>query len=360
MSPRSLNCVSLFSGCGGLDLGLKQAGFRLLLGVDNDPICAVSHRTNFKGSSFFEGSVLELTQRKLDELLDGNSSSVDLVAGGPPCPPYSKSRFWQPDKPRALNDPMGAETMEGYLRVLRHLRPRSFLLENVPGLAYKVHRDALDLIIRRAKRLGYSCSWRVINAADYGVPQMRERFFIVGMRDGSFEWPEPTHADPAKLSVDDDRVPWVTAGQAIKDLDTENNENDRSHVAGGRYHDLLCQVPPGDNYLFFTSKRGHPNPKFEWRSRYWSFLLKLSPDSPSWTIQATRSNNMGPFHWRSRILRIEEIMRLQSFPDHWRLAGTIEQQWRQVGNAVPPLLAKAIGMQLRRSLEASVAVEEAS
>jgi DNA (cytosine-5)-methyltransferase 1 len=101
-------------------------------------------------------------------------------------------------------------------------------------------------------------------------------------------------------------------------------------------------VPPGENYLHFTKERGHPSPKFRWRSRYWSFLLKLSPTMPSWTIQARRSNNMGPLHWRNRILRIAEVKRLQTFPDSWFLSGTVEQQWRQVGNAVPPLLAERV------------------
>jgi DNA (cytosine-5)-methyltransferase 1 len=89
---------------------------------------------------------------------------------------------------------------------------------------------------------------------------------------------------------------------------------------------------------------------FRWRSRYWSFLLKLSRDLPSWTIQARRSNNMGPFHWRNRILRISEIKRLQTFPDDWHLAGTIEKQWRQVGNAVPPQLAEVLGRALWEQL----------
>jgi DNA (cytosine-5)-methyltransferase 1 len=102
---------------------------------------------------------------------------------------------------------------------------------------------------------------------------------------------------------------------------------------------------------------------FGWRQRYWSYLLKLSPYLPSWTIQARRSNNMGPFHWRSRILRISEVMRLQTFPDNWQLSGTVERQWRQIGNAVPPLLACVLGTalaeQLRRLPAASPCPERA-
>jgi DNA (cytosine-5)-methyltransferase 1 len=198
----------------------------------------------------------------------------------------------------------------------------------------------------------------VINAADYGVPQMRERSVVVGMLDGKFEFPEPTHAkEPGSTLENADRLPWVTAGEAIGDLDTEENADDTGHFAGGKYHDLLREIPPGDNYLYFTAKRGHPNPQFEWRKRYWSFLLKLGPDLPSWTIQARRSNNMGPLHWRNRILRIEEVKRLQAFPDDWKLTGTIERQWRQIGNAVPPLLAETLGKGLSEQLAGVEAYE---
>ena len=210
--------------------------------------------------------------------------------------------------------------------------------------------EALNLILDTAAELGYRTDWRVINAADFGVPQIRERLFVVGTLDGVFEWPEPTHAKHPEVGLFATRLPWVTAGEVLSDLDTEANASDEGHFAGGRFHDLLEQVPPGDNYLYFTDKRGHPDPSFKWRSRYWSFLLKLSPAAPSWTIQARRSNNMGPLHWRNRILRIEEIKRIQTFPDDWYLSGKVETQWRQVGNAVPPLLAEHLGRALAKAV----------
>jgi DNA (cytosine-5)-methyltransferase 1 len=215
-----------------------------------------------------------------------------------------------------------------------------------------VHREALELLLSEAEEAGYTCTWRIVNAANYGVPQIRERFLLVGVRDGRFEFPPATHAkSPGSDLLNAPLPPWRTAGEAIGDLDTDENADDAGHFAGGQFHDLLCQIPPGDNYLYFTEKRGHPEPRFKWRSRYWSFLLKLSPDLPSWTIQARRSNNMGPFHWRNRILRIEEVKRLQTFPDDWHLAGTLEQQWRQVGNAVPPVLAEAIATAIKAHLD---------
>jgi DNA (cytosine-5)-methyltransferase 1 len=345
VTTRSLRCISLFSGCGGLDLGIEEAGFHVVFANDADPFCAASHKANFPEGNFVLGPVEALTSEHLAPAL---AEPIDLLVGGPPCPPYSKSRFYRTDKPRGINDPVGDVTLNGYLDVLRIARPRAFLLENVSGFRYKGQRQALELLETTAEHLGYTTNWAVLNAADYGVPQIRERFIMLGSREGRVEMPVPTHAK--EPGTEAGLQPWRTAGEVLADLDTDENASDEGHFAGGRHHDLLTAVPPGDNYLYFTEKRGHPNPQFVWRSRYWSFLLKLSPDLPAWTIQAKRSNNMGPFHWRNRILRIEEVKRLQTFPDDFELAGRVADQWRQVGNAVPPLLAKALGERLRAHL----------
>jgi len=350
-----LTAVSLFTGCGGLDLGMHEAGFEILVANDLEPLCKDSYEQNFPDVSFHLGSVRDLKPALLRRLSEkATSGAVDLVFGGPPCPPFSKSRFYRKEKPRALGDPSGLETLTGFMEVVQRLKPTAFLLENVPGFAYKVHDDALQYVAQWATRLGYTLSQDILDAAEYGVPQHRQRFFMVGSRLGKFKFPEPSHTDPEKLDLfSDDLSPWVTAGDAIGDLDTEENAEDEGHFAGGAHHDLLEQIPPGENYLFFTKERGHPSPLFKWRSRYWSFLLKLSPNLPSWTIQARRSNNMGPFHWRNRILRIEEARRLQSFPDTYKLAGKIDQQWRQIGNAVPPQLARSLGAALRDHIHSS-------
>lgn len=339
-SASRFTCISLFSGCGGFDLGLEGAGFEVLAATDFDPIVERTHAENFSSVPFICKRIGRLSAEELREAAGLRPSErPDLLAGGPPCPPFSKSRFYRKDKPRSLRDPVAAETINGYLRLLKELRPRAFVLENVKGLAYGVHQDALHAIRSRAEKLGYSVSVAVLNAADYGVPQIRERCIVVGSLEGKIAFPAPTHSKGKENGL----ARWVGCGAVLRDLDTKANASDAGHFAGGQHHGLLRKIPPGDNYLFFTKKRGHPEPQFEWRSRYWSFLLKLSPDLPSWTIQARRSNNMGPFHWRSRILRIAEIKRLQTFPDDFNLAGTVEQQWRQIGNAVPPRLAQILG-----------------
>lgn len=335
--------VSLYSGCGGLDLGLACAGFENRLSVESSEDACGSLAANSISPIVLQERIQDVRSQEILDRTRLAPGDLDLLAGGPPCPPFSKSRFYRKEKPRALADP-AADTIPQYLRVLGDLRPKAFLLENVPGLAYKVHREALALIEEAAAAQGYSIAHAILNAADYGVPQIRHRLFIVGLRnrDIRFRFPSPTHS-----GIDDPGLPllapWVTAGQVLCDLDTEENASEEGHRAGGRHASLLRDVPPGDNYLYFTKERGHPEPQFKWRSRYWSFLLKLSPDRPSWTIQARRSNNMGPFHWRNRILRLPEVMRLQTFPDDFRFAGKTDSVWRQIGNAVPPLMGTALG-----------------
>jgi len=331
-----------------MDIGVEAAGFRVAVATDADETCSKTYEANFPDVPFIVGKIGGISTTQLLKAAGLRPGEADLLVGGPPCPAFSKSRFYRTEKPRALDDPVAQETVGGYLRVLEEARPKAFLLENVKGLAYGVHRAALDHILSSAEELGYSTSWHIINAADFGVPQIRERCLVMGSLRGAIEPPKPSHSKNPKAN--EGSFPWVPAGDVLSDLDTDENASDDGHFAGGQHHQLLRGIPPGENYLHYTDERGHPNPQFKWRSRYWSFLLKLSPEKPSWTIQARRSNNMGPFHWRNRILRISEIKRLQTFPDSFELSGNVERQWRQVGNAVPPLVAQRFAEEIYKHL----------
>lgn len=336
-----LNCISMFSGCGGLDLGLERAGFRTLAAVDMDKDCVASFEANFPEADVLCEDIVSWSEDGMRDWLKQVQRPIALLAAGPPCPPFSKSRFWRTDLPRGFADPAGAGSFRAVLTAIRIARPQAFLIENVRGLTYRGNRPALDHVIKEAEALGYSVNWTVVNAADYGVPQLRERCFVVGLLGGeAFEFPAPTHAKAPESGA---IAPWVTAGDVLNDIDTEEAADKWGHTAGGRYKHLLEELPPGENYLYFTAERGYPEPQFKWRSRYWTYLLKLSPNLPSWTIQAKRTNNMGPLHWRNRVLRIEEVKRLQTFPDDFVLRGDVNKKWRQLGNAVPPVLAEAIG-----------------
>lgn len=346
--------ISLFSGGGGLDHGFEEAGYNVVFATDNWDIAVdtLVKRNKLKKSK----KIIELNDiSNINfEKIKKKHKIIDVVMGGPPCPPFSKSRFYLEKKPRSIKDPEGLHTLVNYFRAIEELAPKSFLFENVAGFNFKPHRNALDYLKERSKQLGYQINYDVINCADYGVPQIRERFFCIGTKENSFNFPLQTHTKTPKAKNQQtieqlDLKPRVTCKEAIGDLDIPLPE-DKDNQAGSKHKELLKKVPPGDNYLFFTKKRGHPNPEFEWRSRYWSFLLKLSPDLPSWTIQASFSNNQGPFHWENRYLRIAEIKRIQSFPDDYEFSGNFKDQWRQIGNAVPPLIAKILAKEIKKYL----------
>ena len=166
--------ISLYSGCGGLDLGLKRAGFDPVLCIEVSKDCCHSLRLNNVCQNVLEAPIEEVSSQRITEITKLRPGELDLLSGGPPCPPYSKSRFYRKEKPRALQDP-AAITLREYLRVLEDLRPRAFLMENVPGLKYDVHKDAFNLVLHTASDLGYSVTESIVTAADYGVPQIRRR-----------------------------------------------------------------------------------------------------------------------------------------------------------------------------------------
>jgi DNA (cytosine-5)-methyltransferase 1 len=353
---RKYSALSLFSGGGGLDSGFKNVGFKTICSLDNSHDSCKTLEINKMSEVIINEDIEKIDNPKLKKLTGLKKRELDVVIGGPPCPAFSKSRFYRKEKPRGMDDPSSI-TLGEYFRVIDYFKPKYFVFENVPHLMAKRQKGAFEFILNLIKEIGYTAEFKVLNAANFGVPQKRERLIIVGCRKGfGFTFPQETHHDSNNNSsgqstlFSNGKNDWITSGMAIGDLDTEENACDKGHYAGGQHHDLLCEIPPGGNYLFFTEKKGHPNPKFEWRSRYWSFLLKLSQNLPSWTIQARRSNNMGPFHWRNRILRIEEVKRLQTFNDSYRFFGTVDSQWRQIGNAVPPLLAKKIAESIKLGL----------
>ncbi|MDO4289997.1 MAG: DNA (cytosine-5-)-methyltransferase [Eggerthellaceae bacterium] len=349
------NVVSIYSGGGGIDCGFRNAGYDICLSTDNWGIACNTLEKNGGSKRVVCDDIRNIDYKKELGAVGLEKDDVDVLAGGPPCPAYSKSRFYLKDKKRALEDE-NSFTLYEYFRALEEIRPRVFFFENVFGFVYKPHKAAFDLLKSKTEELDYNITYKVVNTAMYGVPQTRERFICVGIRKDlgiKFEFPEETHYDPNNAKVTEEekvrKSPWVTCGDVLSDLDVDLPE-DKEMEAGSKHKDLLKEIPPGDNYLYFTKERGYPEPKFKWRSRYWSFLLKLSPERPSWTIQASFSNNMGPFHWKNRFLRISEIKRIQTFDDEYEFCGDFKDQWRQVGNAVPvkmvELIADAITKQV--------------
>lgn len=347
--------ISLFSGIGGLDFGFEEAGFETRVALEFDRHACRTIRLN-RNWSVIEDDINKVSSADLLHQGGLKAGEADVLIGGPPCQPFSKSSYWARGDALRLDDPR-ADTLTGYLRMLRDARPRAFVLENVYGLAYSGKdeglRYILDGIAQINKDVGtnYEVSWQVVNTAQFGVPQTRERVFMVGSREGrTFHFPDPTHQPSDKLTdtLFGSAEPYRTAWDAIGDLPEPNAEESGLQI-GGKWGDLLPSIPEGENYLFHTD-RGGGQPLFGWRTRYWSFLLKLSKRLPSWTVQAQPGAAIGPFHWKNRRLTFAELSRLQTFPDGLNMESGRTEMQRMLGNAVPSLIAEVLAREIRRQL----------
>jgi DNA (cytosine-5)-methyltransferase 1 len=224
------------------------------------------------------------------------------------------------------------------------------LFENVESLLHPTNKSIADKFLEIVADLGYDYKMVKGNALEYGVPQKRKRIFIIGTK-GCFknELPQKTHCAPEDTK-NTGLKRYVTVGDVIAEFDSDEYFEESEVTVGGTYHDDLCQVPPGMNYKALTEWAGYENAKFVADKRFWSFLLKLSPDLPSWTITAQPGPWVGPFHWNNRRLRVPEIAAIQTFPKNYRFYGNRRSVQRQIGNAVPPLMGKAMIEFLKESL----------
>jgi DNA (cytosine-5)-methyltransferase 1 len=350
MKNRNMRVISLFTGVGGLDFGFEAAGFETSVAVELDRACCAALRAN-RDWPVIEDDIHAVSTERMLQVAGLKAGEADVLIGGPPCQPFSKSGYWATGDAKRLGDER-ADTLSAYLRVLKEAQPKAFLLENVYGLAYRGKDEGLARImsgieeINRRTGSRYKPTWKVLNAAAYGVPQLRERVFIIGSRDGKeFAFPEPTHAE--RGSTAPGQEPYRTTWDAIGDLPAQ--PNDEALAAGGKWAKLLPTIPEGENYLWHT-RRGGGLPLFGWRTRYWNFLLKLAKDRPSWTIQAQPGSATGPFHWTSRKLSSRELARLQTFPEGLELTSSRNEVQRMLGNAVPSLLAEILARAIASQL----------
>jgi len=362
MQPKQMStnnrytALSLYTGAGGLDLGFEAAGFECRAAIEIDRDCVATIREN-RSWPVLDRSIHEVTSTELLRTARLEPGEADILIGGPPCQPFSKAGYWASGDARRLDDPR-ADTVAAFLRVLRDTRPRAFLMENVAGLAFKGKDEGLRLIqatlesINRTCGTGYRACLLVLNAAEFGIPQARERAFLIGARDGAyFGNLNPTHGTAVpkvqgELRFDASPEPYRTAWDALWDLEDDDAPELKLR---GKWADLVPSVPEGANYLYFT-ERGSGPPLFGWRRRYWNFLLKLAKDQPSWTLTAQPGPATGPFHWRNRRLSARELCRLQTIPDDYVVTGSLGSVQRQIGNAVPSALAELLGLSIRKRL----------
>jgi DNA (cytosine-5)-methyltransferase 1 len=345
--------ISLYTGAGGLDYGFEAAGFDTAVAVEMNHDSCETLRANRRWA-VIERDILQVSSSEILKVGGLKKGEAAVLIGGPPCQPFSKAGYWSKGDALRLDDPRAA-TLSAYLRVLEDTTPAAFLLENVEGLAYRGKDEGLRLLlsaidgINRRTRSKYRPRFEVLNAADYGVPQLRKRVIMIAARDGTeFEFPRPTHADPQVVQEElfARLPPYRTAWDALADVGPDPAED---LAVRGRWAELLPSIPEGHNYLWHTDRMGGL-PLFGWRRRYWSFLLKLAKGQPSWTVQAQPGPAVGPFHWQNRRLAMRELARIQTFPDDVYVTGSRTEVQRQIGNAVPSLLGEVLARQIATTL----------
>ena len=336
---KPIKTLSLFSGAGGLDIGFADLGFDIIASVEIEPKFCKTLELNSNQNNFFQHTKVNCVDIK--DFTSDSVGEVDFIIGGPPCQTFSAAGR-RANGVIGINDSRGTLFRE-YVRLLKEVSPKGFLFENVYGIIGAQKGEAWREILDSFSEIGYKLFYRIIDAADYGVPQHRERLLIVGLKDGVFNFPRPTHG-PDSI----DHAAFYNAETAIEGI--KSNESDESNKLMGRYASLLLNIPPGLNYSFYTEKMGHPNPIFAWRSKFSDFLYKADPNTPVRTIKASGGAYTGPLHWDNRFFKLEEYKRLQTFPDSYLISGNKQTAVKQIGNSVPPQLARIMAIAIREQV----------
>ncbi|WP_192482814.1 MULTISPECIES: DNA cytosine methyltransferase [Cysteiniphilum] len=347
---KNKNLVDLFSGCGGLSYGFEMAGFKSIIGVDID---APALRTFAYNHPHAKALQLDLSDpisiEKIISEIDGRD--VEVIVAGPPCQGFSLTGT------RNENDKRN-KLFYSVFQLAELIKPKFIVIENVPGIANLYKGRARQAIINEFKRLGYSSSEKLMFAPDYGIPQIRKRMFFVGvLGDTTFEFPNPTHDEesyvtckqaisdlpPLQLEVGSEKVAYTMQPQSqYQEIMRKDSEYLHNHV-GTRHSDLVVsvirQVPEGGNHKDLPPGIGDSRKFNEAWTRYHS-------KKPSKTIDTGHRNH---FHYKwDRVPTARENARLQSFPDNFHFLGPKTQQYKQIGNAVPPLLGFVLGKQIQK------------
>ena len=350
-----MNVIDLFSGCGGLSRGFMDAGCKILLGVDIDQAALNTFERNHSGAIALKGSLADApTFKKMTELI-GNKP-VDLIVGGPPCQGFSLTG------PRNFDDERNKLYLS-YIKAVKLFKPKGFIIENVPGMATLYKGEVKDEILRRFAKMGYNIKCQVLCAADYGVPQIRRRLVFIGIRKeyGEVSFPDPTltpeHYITSREAIDDLPSLVCTMGDEVSKYERAAKTpyqklmrgecNVLSNHTATAHKDfvvkVISQVPEGGNYKDLPKGVGE-------HRKFHMAWTRCDGHKPSRTIDTGHRNY---FHYEyNRIPTVRESARLQSFPDDFVFTGTRTEQYRQVGNAVPPILGKALALHLKKLLGA--------
>ncbi len=385
-----MKSIDLFAGAGGLSCGLKQAGFIPLLANEWIPQFAETYKLNHSEAEIIVGDVREVSETNLKHKLGVSEGEIDLVAGGPPCQGFSINA-----PIRTLDDERN-HLFKDFLRVVSSIKPKAVLIENVPGIISLGRGTVVEQIYKELQDMGYTVSHRILFAGHYGVPQMRFRTVFIGIRNfqGNISFPHPeynatamtnfTGARELCLSIPplfaQDLKPHTTVWDAMSDLpiiengtsispedyatspQNEYQEYLRSgnikltaHCSAKITHvnlERLKHIPQGGSWRDIPFELLPAGLQRARRSDHTKRYGRLHPDALCSTVLTKCDPHWGSFFHptQDRVISIREAARIQSFPDTYQFSGSITQQYEQVGNAVPPLLGKAIGDEIKKLL----------
>lgn len=336
----SCKVVSLFSGGGGLDIGFKQAGYDIVWAIDINQDAVNSYKKNV-GTEIICDNLYEIEAKQIPR--------CDFVIGGPPCQSFSLAGN------RHCDDKRG-QLVWKYIDIIKELQPKGFLFENVPGLVSAKNSEGekiFPLLFKAFSEIGYNVSYKIVNAADYGVPQLRKRIIVVGLKGSmnNFEFPEPTHNADGSCG----KKRYVSVKEALGDLPHPSKDcgiTEHEWPTMSELDKYICHhVRPGGNYMDIPDEVNSIRIKRLKRDGgHTTCYGRMSPDKPSYTINTyfNRPNVGCNIHYeQERLITLREAMRLQTFPDEYEFCSRSKQGKNIIiGNAVPPLLAKTLAEHL--------------
>ena len=371
ITAKTMKTVSLFSGAGGLDIGVRNAGGNVIFSSDIDLDCVETLKMNehTNGGIVLNEDIYKLTGKRIAKMAGVKKSEITFLVGGPPCQSFSKNNYWTKSGKESLRRRMREKEKAGltgrkyigdqvlskkkkrvdvadnintslvmeFGRLIHELSPEGFLFENVQSITHPKNKIYLNEFISFVEGIGYKTNLMSLSSEEFGVAQKRKRIFVTGLKKEVPKTPEPTHSLKPSLYLEQ-AVPVKKVIQKYK----SKKYFEPQEVINGRWAEYFPDIPPGSNYKALTSWAGYHNPIFEAETRFWNFLLKLDPEKPSWTIPASPGPWIGPFHWENRRLRIPELASIQSFPDGYNFFGNRRSQVRQIGNAAPPLMVERV------------------
>lgn len=342
-----LNCIDLFCGCGGLSLGFEKAGINVLVGIDAWQDAITTFNYNHKNSKGICADLSTLEPSEIEKELNGKS--VDLIIGGPPCQGFSVAG-------KRIVDDVRNKLYKNFVRFVEYYKPKAFMMENVPNILSIGGGIVRDSIVKDFSDLGYKVVYKVLTASNYGTPQNRRRAVFVGFKDGKeFIFPQQTVeqlvtsyealSDLPENSLEDGSdypMPTNCDYQKLMRCKSDKVYNHQITEHSERTKEIIALVPDGGNY------KNLPQELQQTRKVHIAWT-RLNSQKPSFTIDTGHRHH---FHYKwNRIPTVRESARIQSFPDDFIFLGTKTSQYKQVGNAVPPLMAEAIAKKLKETLD---------